>query len=170
LWIVGDSTLHAWHSVATKVETDIEFTAPSPSEKISALDALKAGGLKKVALRIPVAEMKSGKAKLDTNMQKALKAEQNPVIHFRMDSYSTAPADAAGTEINIVAKGVLEIAGTQKPIDLEALASMTAEGIRIKGVKQLLMTDFGVKPPVILLIKTHNPVMVHYDLLLPSEK
>lgn len=157
LWLVGDSTLHAYTSTAGKIDF---------SSDISSLEQIKNGQMKKLDVSIPVAEMKSGEKGLDKNMQKSLKAVEHPFIKFHLLSYQTIPlvSDAQGFTIN--AKGLLEVAGVEKPIDLEANATPVDEGIRIKGKKEILMTDHNIKPPTMLFMKTKDQVVIHFDLIL----
>ena len=70
---------------------------------------------------------------------------------------------AAGLEM------VSEIAGITKPVDIEAHGFPGPQGaLRVVGNKELRMSDFGVKPPVLMLgaIKTDDRIEVRFDLRL----
>jgi polyisoprenoid-binding protein YceI len=108
--------------------------------------------------------MKSGEKKLDANMQKALKADENPNILFHMTRYQTVLSTSNAQGFTIKASGTLNVAGVEKPIELEANATAGDNGVRIQGSKDVLMTDHGVKPPVILILKTRDKVVIHFDL------
>ena len=64
--------------------------------------------------------------------------------------------------------GKLSIAGKENPIALNGTVSQDASGqLRLKGSKQLNMTEFGVKPPSLMMgaMKVGEAVTVHYDMV-----
>jgi len=164
LWLTGDSSLHAYKSTASDVKIEFKF-----SENKSAYQQLSSGQLQSLNVEIPIKSMHSGKDGLDKNMQKALKAEQYPQIVFRMEKYEVTPSTIQAQQWLIKTTGMLAIAGVEKQVELNGTLSEEETGARIQGTKDLLMTDFGVKPPKILVIKTSNEVRVHYDLRLNAE-
>ncbi len=156
LWLVGDSSLHAYSSTAQNLKVDFESGAP-------VLMQLKSGQLKTLKVTVPVNDMRSGRGGLDKNMQKALKAGEHPNIVFQMETYEVLPSTGP---LLVKAAGVLEVAGVKKPVVLEARLTLDGSGARLEGTKELLMTDFGIKPPKVLMIKTTNEVKVCFDLRL----
>ncbi len=163
LWLLGDSSMHAYSSTATRFDPTFEFE-PGPAGQ-SLYETIKRGGMKKLDVDIPVKDMKSGKNKLDRNMQKSLKAAEHPLIQFHLVNYQVAPSTAAVPGLLIKASGQLKVAGVEKTVDIEATATKDQDGVRIQGAKELLMSEFGVKPPSILMIKTRDRVIVHFDLI-----
>lgn len=168
VWLVGDSTFHEYSSTTTKINSTIEIQAPADKNQ-SLSESIKNGLLKKLEVSIPVKEMKSGKNQLDKNMQKALKADDFPSIIYKLANYQTVPS-ASGFQIKTT--GTLQIAGVEKPVDLEGTVTQSGDGVKIVGTKNLLMTDYGVKPPSILMIKTKNEISIFFNLLLekPADK
>lgn len=159
LWLVGDSSLHAYSSTAHAWTIDFGVAGDAPL-----FDRLKTGQLKTLEVAVPVKEMRSGKDGLDKNMQKALKSDENPNIFFHLGAYKVTPSTIPSQGMAVSATGMLEIAGVKKEVMLEATLTIDNSGGRIQGVENLLMTDYGIKPPKILLIKTANEISVHYDL------
>lgn len=55
---------------------------------------------------------------------------------------------------------------------LEAAAATEGAKLRVTGVKQLLITDYGVKPPKFMLgiMSVSDPVAIHFDLLLDPSR
>ena len=160
LWLVGDSTLHHYESDAKKIELDARFAAGPGSID----EKLRSGGLTELEVTIPVRDMKSHSAQLDRNMQKAMRAKANPDIVFQMSHYEVSDSTAPDAFL-VHATGTLTVAGVPKPVTLEAMATRVDGGVRIEGVQDVLMTDHGIKPPVLLMIKTRDLVQVHYDLV-----
>jgi polyisoprenoid-binding protein YceI len=125
--------------------------------------------MKVLDVRIPVKEMKSGKGGLDKNMRKSLKAEEFPEIQFHLLNYQTLASTITADGILIKATGQLKIAGVEKTIDIDAQAIKNQEGVKIEGTKELLMTDYGIKPPTLLMIKTRDLVVVYFDFLIDEK-
>lgn len=166
LWLVGDSTLHAYTSTAGNLSVNIDVGALPKGTTLS--EGIQANLLKGLEVVVPVMDMKSGKKQLDKNMQKALKAGEHPSIRFQLTDYKTLPPEAGVFVIE--ATGVLDVAGVEKSIDLEGKVTPTDQGVRIEGTKDLLMTDFNVKPPTVMgMIRTRDRVVIHFDLFLNPE-
>lgn len=167
LRLEGDSTLHKFDSTATKVEVTADFstTAAKPGD---ALALAREGSVKGLDVVIPVDGLKSHSGQLDKNMRKALKGGDFPALRFHMKEYH-AEAKASGGE-TIRASGELTIAGVTKPIDLLAEAETAKEGVLVRGRQELLMSDYGIKPPQMMMgaIKTKDKIVIDYELrLLP---
>lgn len=161
LWLTGDSSLHVYHSTATELSGtgEMDVTKPFP-----------AGAIKGFSFVVPVKGLRSGKAGLDQNMQKALKAEQNPDIVFRLSRLAAEPQ--AGGGFALKAEGTLSVAGREKAVVLDARAQAERGKFMIEGEQKLLMTDFGIKPPVMMLgaIKTRDEVTIGYRIFLTLEE
>jgi len=162
LWLEGDSTLHPYKSTATQLAVVGEAAAESPA------GLLQAGAVAGFALTVPVKGLKSGKKGLDENLYKAVQAEEHPDILFRMDRFSAVPS---GEGFRVTAEGALTVAGREKPVTLEADAEIAGGRLRVTGTEPLLMTDFGIKPPALMLgaIKTRNEVVIHYDIFIGTQ-
>jgi hypothetical protein len=156
LWLEGDSSLHPFASTATAIA--IEGEAASLEE---ALD-----GGKTVSIRVPVMGLKSGKSGLDQNMRKALKEDAHPEILFRLTNLSRTPEE--GGNLLLTAEGVLTVAGEEKTAVLKMRAANLGKQLRVTGETPLRMTDFGIKPPSMMMgaVKTRDEVIVRFDLLI----
>jgi hypothetical protein len=158
LWLEGDSTLHPFSSTATIIKA-----SGAAAEAASPAELLKAPGLS-FELRVPVESLKSGKSGLDQNMYKALKAKEHPEIIFKLGAPS-AELLADGTYL-VKAPGALTVAGQEKSVTLEAAADVVDGVLRLRGSQLVLMTDFGIKPPAMMLgaVKTKNEITVRYEI------
>jgi polyisoprenoid-binding protein YceI len=159
LWLEGDSTLHKYKLNAAQFS--INFALQNPAGDVSKI--VTSNSVKTFELHVPVAQLTSGEKGLDDNMRQALDAEKNPEIIFAMSSYQTTPADAGAFSAHM--KGVLTIAGKQRTVTLDAKGTPSATGVRFVGTKRVLMTDYGVKPPVLMLgtLKTADAIDVRFD-------
>ena len=173
LWLEGDSSLHPYSSEAKMLEAKIAFV---PAQGGSVLQrkleiALKGKSLRKFELTIPVEEIKSDKKGLDKKMAEALKAQENPNIFFKLSSYETYKTIPEKNTFLVLIYGLLTVAGQQRAIDVEAEIEPTKEMIYVRGKKELLMTDFGIKPPTAMMgmLKTKPRVVIHFELKLVNQ-
>jgi polyisoprenoid-binding protein YceI len=166
LWLEGDSTLHRYSADATQLRAEFKLADGSVVTDLEAL--IRAGGVQGLVVDIPVNHLRSGKPDLDENMVKALNGRAHPSITFRMDSYAVLPATDVAFALKL--RGKLAISGVERAIELDADAVRTATGLRLTGSQQLLMSDYGVKPPALMMgmLKTKNEVVVKYELLLQA--
>jgi polyisoprenoid-binding protein YceI len=164
LWLTGDSTLHAYTSTANTVTVSAQLVALAGGPHA----AVAGGGLKALTVTVPVVGLKSGEDGLDKNMQKALKQETASSIVFTLTSYTAEETKDGG--LLIKARGQLALAGVAKEVALEAVCQFTSDAIHVTGTKDVLMSDFGIKPPTMMLgaVKTADKVVVHFDLKLQA--
>ncbi len=168
LWLEGDSTLHKFSSNATQVEAAAELDAALAAGSPDARAAVAGGALKSLRVAVPVAGLKSGESGLDKNLQKALKQDSAPVIRFTLVDYKAE--EAKDGSLLLEAHGKLAIAGVEKDTVVEAACRFGPGGVEVTGAKDVLMSDFGVKPPVLMLgaIKTADKVVVRFAIRLKA--
>ena len=152
LWIEGTSTVKSFSCAATKIDVAVMAEpGAAPAELVES-----------AALTVPVAGLDCNNGTMNGHMRKALKADKNPTISWRMTSYRVEGS-------NVVMNGRLMIAGTENPIELRGTGTADNTGtIRIKGSTKFKMTEYGVKPPTLMLgsMKVGDAVTVAYDLVL----
>jgi polyisoprenoid-binding protein YceI len=165
----GDSTLHRYHAKArnfsamTVVDAGrITSTGASPTVE----EVVRAGAVIGLAVVVPVAELVSTEPDLDANLRKALHAEQHPDIRYDMFEYEVRPAKTSGARLAIALAGRLTIAGVARESEVLAEAFATPLGLRFAGSLDLLMSEFGIKPPRLMLgaLKVADRVTVRFDL------
>lgn len=168
LSLEGQSTLHAWSSTATRVEAAAEFDGSFAAGSTDARAAVAAGALKSLRVAVPVAALESGESGLDKNMRKALKQDTAPVIRFTLVDYKAE--EAKDGSLLVKAHGRLSIAGAEKETVVEATCRFGPGGVEVSGAKEVLMSDYGIKPPVMMLgtIKTADKVVVRFALKLKA--
>jgi hypothetical protein len=87
-------------------------------------------------------------------------------VSFRLETHGVTPA--AGDTIAIHASGALTIHGQERRIQLAARAWTGDGGVWLEGSDALLMSEYGIKPPKMMLgtVKVGDRVTVRYRLLL----
>ena len=172
LWIEGKSTVHEWHSRTSSLGFALmRDAAQADPADAAALDAwLRAGGLRGLDLVVPLATMRSGKPALDKNMLKALRAEKYPEIHFALSAARLGTAH--GDTLPVSAEGALTVSGVTHAITVKGQLLHSDKGVRLEGSHTLRMTEYEVKPPVMMLgtLRVADPITILFRLLLvPGE-
>lgn len=169
LWMDGTSTLHDWECRTSDVQVDLRRAKGRPEpEGAAALEALiRANGIESLEVAIALRTLHSDRKGLEKNMLKSLQSDKYPVIHFRMLRYSVVSAEHADT-LALRLEGALIISGVKKDVMLAARAWKGANGEWVDGSETLLMSDYGIKPPRMMLgtLKVADRVVIHYHLLL----
>jgi polyisoprenoid-binding protein YceI len=167
----GDSTLHKYSAKADGVAAQIgvdTVRAASAGSALGLAALIRGHFVSKFELTVVVDKLHSGDTGLDKNMRKALKGDQFKEIRFRMDSYDVPGPPTGGAPLTIVLHGRLNLAGVERKIDVQAVGTSAGDGLRLTGSKGLLMTDYGIAPPKMMLgtIKTANLITVKFNATL----
>jgi polyisoprenoid-binding protein YceI len=163
LWVEGTSTVRDYTCRATSLEGSVTPTGADASLAMGELEK----AVRTVDVSLPVQGLECGNGTMNGHLRNALKAQQNPTIRFRLSHYELAAAgQTAGTA---TLQGTLAIAGQEKPVSIEASVSSEGDGaVRVKGSKEILMSEYGVRPPTLMMgtLKVRDRVVVHFDVLL----
>ncbi len=154
LWFDGTSSVRGFKCSATTVTANIVTDAANAS----AADA--ADLVSKASFVIPVAALECGNGTMNGHMRKALKADQAPEISFVLTDYQV---NGSAATIN----GTLTIAGKENTIQIPATIEQEAGGVRVRALKLLDMTQWGVKPPSLMMgtMKVKPMVSINFDVL-----
>jgi polyisoprenoid-binding protein YceI len=164
--INGTSNIHAYTASTTTVNvTRAQFAAASAGPDFWA-NVLKPEAVEAFEITIPAATLTSPRDGLDKNMHKALLVKEHQDITFRL----LRVEPRAGTPEGLRAIGVLKVAGVEREVALDISAERKGSTLSVQGQVQLLMTDFGIKPPVAMLgmLKTDPKVTVAFEVVLES--
>lgn len=164
LRVEGDSTLHKWSSTATVVAMTFSLADGAPA---SLSEAISTSKVKSMEMKISVAGLKSGETGLDKNLRKAMNEEKFSDVVYRLERYALTKGEGDGV-LNAKTSGQLTIAGQTKPVIIDVEFRLGPDGAAVKGSYMLKMSDYGIKPPTLMLgaIKVRDPVTIRFDLLL----
>jgi polyisoprenoid-binding protein YceI len=161
VWITGSSTIRHFTCRAQNVTGSVDLRA-----NLTRRPVLSGQNLSNAAsLRIPVAALDCGNAKMNRDLRVALRAVTYENIEFHLDSYDVQFTGAAPTAR---VSGRLRIAGTERPLVLMANVDCDALGnLHVRGIHVLRMTDFGVRPPRRFagLLRVRDRIAVHFDVV-----
>ena len=170
LWLEGTSTMHPYESRSREVEIGLERDrgASDPARPADLMQLIRSAGVRAVNVKVAVVSLHSHASGLDKNLRKAMKADQYPDVRFRLDHYRLGPDAARQDTVAIDADGSLTIAGQERPAELKARAYSAAEGVWLEGSEVVCMSEYGIKPPTMMLgaLRVGDPVTVRYRLLL----
>jgi len=163
LWIEGTSTVRDFRCDATRVDGAVELDPARPSIAVADLQQ----SVRAVRLDIAVADLDCRNNTMNDHMRKALKADQNPGIAYRMTTYQLEVQEGGDGVATL--EGELTIAGTTQPVTIGATVAPGPDGtLKVQGSKEIIMTDFGVNPPKLMMgaLKVNPRVVVHFDVVL----
>jgi polyisoprenoid-binding protein YceI len=106
---------------------------------------------------------------MNDNMYKALKAADYPEIKYVLSTYSLTPGLTTADSFTAQTTGALTVAGKTVNVEIPITGTRLDGGAaRGEGKVQLLMTDFGIKPPTALLgtLRTKNEIEINFKVLL----
>ena len=159
--ITGTSNIHAYSATTTHVRVTRALGAvPAGPEFWDALQ--RPGAIDAFEIAVAAATLASPKDGLDKNMHRALKVHEHADITFRLLRLEPA---AVGV---LKAVGMLRIAGVEREIAMDLKTVRQESGLAVKGDVQIVMTDYGIKPPTARLgmLKTDPKVTVSFETLI----
>jgi polyisoprenoid-binding protein YceI len=118
-----------------------------------------------VRLEIPVKDLDCANDTMNEHMLEALKADKHPTVRLRLTRYEVGAATEGLAPLKLM--GELTLAGVTRPVTLIASARPAADGsLRVEGRYLLKMTDWGVKPPSLMLgtMKVREAVLIRFDV------
>lgn len=163
LWFKGSSTVRGFECKATSIEGRSVLEVASGARSVEALGKANAD----VTLEFPVAALDCDNGTMNDHMHKALEASKHPVITYRHKAHEIVPTGDGAARAKLT--GSLTIAGQERDIVMEAEATLAEDGaLRLQGSHELDMTEWGVKPPRLMLgsLKVHDVVTIFFDFTL----
>lgn len=161
VWAAGTSTVRAWRCETARAEGSANG---SGSTAIADL-----GAVRNAEISLSVASLDCRNETMNGHMRRALKADEAPAIRFRATSVTVTPTGDAGATVRM--SGPLTIAGQEKAVTIDATAVREASGaLRVRGSKQIDMTEWGVRPPSLMMgtMKVNPNVTIGFDVVLTS--
>ncbi|MFT5142873.1 MAG: hypothetical protein ACI80V_001587 [Rhodothermales bacterium] len=176
-WIEGSSSVSQFVCRVDSVWGEGRLTDSGPERLVgTGVQAAGPQGMAEAHLRVPVAVIDCGDRRITRDLRGSLRSDEFPEIRFELDPISTSKRSESGAlpdrgdvaGVPIEAAGSLTIAGHTESVTITGTLQVLSGGLlRLRGSKDLLLTDFGIDPPTKLfgLIKVHNEIDVHFDLI-----
>lgn len=159
--LLGKSNVNSWRCATSTFAATVDVDS-------SARDA--ATGLAKPVIRlsvvVPVKAMNCGKARMNQDMFRALKADSFPEIRYVLTTYTIDAKRSASDSFFVQSVGQLTVAGKTQRVEIPMKGQRDAAGdVKGEGGVRILMTDFGIKPPTAFFgaIRTRNAIEVRIE-------
>ena len=149
LKINGSSTIHDWTVTANSMKGSMKMDA---------------GVLKNLLFQVEVEQIKSERgAAMDKKMHAALKKEEHPEVTFKFQEIKKD----TGSENSFHIMGLLNIAGTEKEVDITSEFQEVGGKYVFKGNKEIKLQDFNMEPPTAMFgqIIVGDNVTIDFDLV-----
>lgn len=152
----GTSNLHDWSMKASGGGLEANFTVVPG--KMATLNP-------PMLFTLPVKNLKSGESLMDSRAYNTLKADQYPVITFRLTGISIATPQ--GDRALVRASGQLSIAGTTRDIVLNAASVSSPDGsVQFTGTQLIHFSEYGLKAPSFMLgaLRCGDDLVISYNV------
>ena len=155
--ITGTSTLHDW-----KVQAGSVTNYPDTL----VVDVKEGANLTGFSFTVEVVSLDGGRgAAMNNKIQTAFNIAENPTITFTQKEAAILTKSEEGYQLS--ATGLLNMAGTEKTITVDAFAYKEEGELVLKGSKDLKMSDYGMTPPSAMFgqIQTKDDITVHFEFV-----
>jgi hypothetical protein len=163
VWIEGSSNVADWRCKAASFEARVELEPVGENR-----DETLATSLRAINVKVAVRDLKCGNRKMDHDLYAALDANDPARPSWILGRFDVL-VDSS-TNGSIETRGQLVVAGVERTVRVPVTTGRDGDGaMRARGAVRMLMTDFGIKPPVGLfgLIRSKNEITVRFDLVVP---
>jgi polyisoprenoid-binding protein YceI len=163
VWIEGGSNVTDWSCRAATFDARVELDPL----RIGRDDATIAERIRRVSIRLSARDLKCGNRKMEHDLYAALGSSDPAAPTYIIGMFDAVSGSARQSDVETA--GTLSVAGVERESRLRVTTERLPDGtVRARGNIPLLMTDFGVKPPVGLfgLIRSKNEVTVKFELLI----
>jgi polyisoprenoid-binding protein YceI len=164
LWVAGTSTVRSFQCQAGVFDAKVESTGADAVAAVLAGEKV----VSRVEVSVPSEKLDCRNGTMNEHMRKALKAKEFPTVVFRATSYDLSRANE---NVGVTLNGSLTLGGVEKPITVIAQAKSGADGtLIVSGTREIKMTEFGLKPPTLMLgtMKVDEKVTVGFEIVLKN--
>ena len=160
--IEGTSSMHAFHCKTNKIMAYVDVD-PGYTKDLTKI----ARPIASVKVNIVIRTLTCGNTQMDKNMYSTLNADANPIIRYTMSGYDILDGSSKPSTFTANTNGTLVIAGKERSIAMKINAERLSDGkASAQGEQDVLMTDFGIKPPSFMFgtLKVGNEIKVKFNL------
>ena len=111
------------------------------------------------SISVDLTHMRSGNPLVDREAERRLQTRRYPTMEGRLLSLVYAGEDA-GHGHHYDGEGELTFHGVTRPLAGGLSVIVDPDGLRLEGDTELDVTDYGVQPPSLLVIKVHAHVRI----------
>lgn len=156
--IEGKSSVRDFTCKAKSFNAKVELAGADPALTLENL----AGAVKEVKLDIPAAALDCANDTMNEHMREAIHAEKHQNIGVQIHKYEVGvPVDGVAP-MKLYAD--ITLAGVTRPVTIIANARMVDGAVKVDGRYAMRMTEWGVKPPSLMLgtMKVRESVVIRF--------
>jgi polyisoprenoid-binding protein YceI len=156
--LLGRSNVHGFSCATSTFQANIGVNSSNLASRPRSV---------RLTVAVPVRSLDCGRARMNQDMFRALKADSFPEIRYVLTSYLVNDQLATTDSFTVNSVGELTVAGKTQRVDLQVKGARDHAGVfRGDGGVRLLMTDFGIKPPTAFFgaIRTKNALEVRVEI------
>jgi polyisoprenoid-binding protein YceI len=156
----GTSNTHDWTVKSENVQGSFILNTNKEIESLNvkiSVESLKS-----------ILDSKFERKQMENLVLKAFNSDKNPMITFQLSDISVPAVTSVSASVTL--NGSLTMAGVTKKVSFKAEGRPYGSGgYRFSANIPLKFTDYGMKPPVALLImKVKDPLTVKLDVIVPN--
>ena len=110
----------------------------------------------------------TGNGKRDKDMRKTLDTGKYPFAEF-FGAFSAPPDPQRAGPQDVEVRGRFTIHGVTKTIRVPGTVTFGPKGVRVQATWTLLLDDYNIEPPSLLIIKVDEEQAISLDILLKPE-
>ncbi len=123
---------------------------------------------KKIAFKVPVKSIKTGKEKRNEHMYELLVAEKNPNVIFKGKLIGDFDLDKKA-EQTVEVKGDFTLGGTSRSVTININLRPVEKGLQMTASWSLLISDYDLERPSLLFVKVDDRHDLRVDALLKEK-
>ncbi|MBI1803748.1 MAG: YceI family protein [Ignavibacteriae bacterium] len=171
LWLKGTATIGDYTCEALLLDGMAKFQVNSERKHdVSSPDTVSS----EIRVSVFVKNLECGNSAMNADMYTAMKADSFPSIQYELaETTIMSESETADSVRHVRTNGTLTIAGVTKVVPMSiTITQLSPTRFHIVGSKALTMHDFDITPPSALwgLIKAHDELVVHFDLIAAMKK
>jgi polyisoprenoid-binding protein YceI len=109
----------------------------------------------------------TGNGKRDKDMRKTLETGKYPFAEF-FGSFEALPDSTSNSPQDMVVEGKFTIHGVTQSIRVPGVVTFSPTGLRVQASWSLMLDDYQIEPPRLLLLKVDEEQVITIDILLKS--
>jgi len=119
-------------------------------------------------LKYKIEDFECGIQAMNSDFQEILKADEYPNLFLQLNSIKLYPGNSTFEELNVISEVEIVLAGTKKKIKVSdcKVFNHSEAHLTLTGSDKMLMTDFGIDPPVKFLgmVKVRDEITIEFEI------
>jgi len=164
----GDSSIHAWTCETPKISG---FAMIDPAFLVSKKPT--SGQVFEISAKVPVKTLDCGSDAMNTRVYDTMEVAKHPNVTYTFSSTKIGKGEGKDkNDIVFETEGEFNIAGTDGTEVIKMyITPISKDKFRVKGSIEILMPEYDVFPPAIILgmFTVEDEVTISFDLVLKAE-